>query len=86
MNNTKNYTLKIFRNGREVDKVGTHSVRKILTHLRSINWENDTSTYIRVSYGKKKDGSGKPSTFYNDGNYCNEQDLLWAFNVFNEED
>ena len=85
MKKTKNYTLKVFNNRKITGKVRTHSVRLFLTHLRSIKWEKSTSVYLRVSYRKKIDSQGKLSTFWNDGDYDNKSDLMWAFNAFNEE-
>lgn len=82
----KNYTLKVLINGKVIDKVLTHSVRRFLTHLRTINWKNrGVKAYIRVSYGKKVDNYGKLSNFYNDGWYDNKKDLTLMFKAFDEE-
>lgn len=84
--NRKNYTLKVLQENKEILRVQTHSLRRFLTHLRMIKWENrGIRTYIRISYGLKRDTSGKFSVFYNDGWYDNEENLKYAFNCFNEE-
>lgn len=78
-----NYTLKIIENGQPI-RVQTHSLRRFTKHLRTINWQNRPSVYLRVSYGKKEDCFGKISDFWNDGMYCNEKDFLLAFEAFKE--
>ncbi len=87
MKKLKNYTLKVYENDEVGMVVRTHSKRLILTRLRSINWTNKAiKTYFRVSYGKKNDTHGKLSTFYNDGDFYNKEDLDWAFEAFDYED
>ena len=78
-----NFTLKVTKNGRVVQRVQTHSLRRFTKHLRTINWQNKPlKAYLRVSYGKRLDYWGKLSNFYNDGGYDNKHDLWLAFNAF----
>lgn len=82
-----NFTYKVVRNGKEIDRLRTHSIRRFLSHLRTINWCNGRpSVYLRVSYGKHIDNFGKFVTFYNDGDYENKDDLWQAFEAFTEKD
>ena len=82
-----NLTLKVYKNGKLVDRVRTHSKRQFTTHLRTINWQNSPlRVYIRVSYGKNKCIKGCLCTFYNDGWYEDEKELLKAVKAFMEED
>lgn len=86
-NHTMNFTLKVKENGKTVQRVQTHSLRRFYRHLRTINWEKrPLSVYLKVSYGKQKDVWGKMVTFYNDGNYKTKQELLQAFEAFVEKD
>ena len=82
----RNYTLKVFENGKQVDRCQTHSLRRFMSHLRMINWKNShPRVYLRVSYGKRLDNFGKITEFHNDGDYENENDLWLAFNAFIED-
>ncbi len=81
-----NFTLKVFKNGKSIDQVRTHSIRLFLKHLRTINWEQGgIKTYIRVSYGKKTCVRGCVCTFYNDGFYETKDDLQLAFAAFYDD-
>jgi len=87
MKKSKNYTFKISMDGKTVKVVRTHSLRKFSTHLRTINWQKSPlKVYLRVSYGQKKCIDGCVCTFYNDGSYENEADLLFAFDAFRKQD
>lgn len=80
-----NSTLKVIKKGETIQKVRTHSTRRFLNHLRTINWRNGPlNVYLRVSYGKQEDCFGKLVNFYNDGWYQTEGDLWLAFNAFRE--
>lgn len=82
-----NFTLKIKENNKTIQRVQTHSLRRFYRHLRTINWQkHNLSVYLKVSYGKQKDVWGKMVTFYNDGDYETEQELLQAFRAFTEKD
>ncbi|MCX6706106.1 MAG: hypothetical protein NTV24_03335 [Candidatus Woesebacteria bacterium] len=81
-----NFTYKLFRDGREIDKVRTHSKRLVLSHLRTINWNDRPRVYLRVSYGKRIDSFGKLVTFYNDGDYEDKEGLWLAFEAFTEKE
>lgn len=80
-----NFTLKVIENNRTIPRARTHSLRRFINNLRTINWRDRPSVYLRVSYGKKEDCFGKMSNFYNDGWYGNGHDLWLAFNAFKEE-
>lgn len=81
-----NFTLKVIKNGKSIEQVRTHSLRRFLHHLRTINWENkDVKVYLRVSYRKHIDVFGKRSLFYNDGWYETKEDLWSVSNAFKEE-
>lgn len=83
----KNYTLKVIKNRVTIQIVRTHSIRRFINNLRTINWKNGgVKVYLRVNYRKKVDVFGKLSTFYNDGWYKAKEDLWSAFNAFKEED
>jgi hypothetical protein len=82
---SKNYYLKIKEKGQKTRMVRTHSLRKFTNRLRTINWQNNPSVYLRVSYGKKLNQDNKLITFFNDGQYNNEQELLEVFKAFNDE-
>lgn len=74
--NKRNYTLKVFENGKKVDRCQTHSLRRFRKHLRTINWQkSQLEMCLRVNYGKG---------FVNEGNYWTKKDLWLAFNAFIE--
>lgn len=79
-----NYTLIIKSHGQKVQRVSTHSFRQFYRHLRTIKWQNGISSYLCVSYGRANDVFGQYRTFYNDGIYTNENDLLQALQTFTE--
>lgn len=82
-----NFTLKVIKNNRAIQRVQTHSPRRFINKLRTINWQNnDLKIYLKDNYGKQKDCFGKLVTFYNDGEYDNENDLWLAFNAFKEKE
>ena len=71
-----NFTLKIIKSGQVVQRVQTHSKRRFYNSIRTINWRNGVEkVYLRINYGKG---------FYNDGDYKNRKDLLYALLVFTE--
>lgn len=71
-----NYTLKVFENKKLVDRCRTHSKRRFVSHLRTINWRNGhLKVYLRVNYGRG---------FVNEGDYETKEDLWLAFNAFTE--
>jgi len=88
--NSLNFTFRVVKNGKTIDRCQTHSKRRFLNHLRTINWQelkkSNGSVYLRVSYGKQEDCFGKIVTFYNDGWYDNESDLWLTFKAFSEEE
>lgn len=81
-----NFTLKIIKENRTIQRVQTHSIRRFLNNLRAINWQNGPlKGYLRVSYGRQKNCFGRMVNFYNDGWYDNDKDLWLSFNTFKEE-
>ena len=81
-----NFTLRVIKNRQVVQTVRTHSIRRFLNNLRTINWKDGgIKVYLRVNYGKKIDVFGRLSTFYNDGWYKTKEDLWQAFNAFTEK-
>ncbi len=84
--NKPNFTFRVIKNGKTVDKCQTHSKRRFYDRIRSINWKNGVdSVYLRVSYGKGINSQGKITNFHNDGDYKTKGDLLWALTAFTEE-
>lgn len=82
----QHYKLLVTKRGELIQKCSTHSLRRFLKNLRTINWENDHPVaYLKVSYGKHKDNFGKLTNFDNEGEYRNETDLWQAFNAFIEK-
>ena len=81
----KNYYLKIKEKSQKTRMVRTHSLRKFTNNLRTINWQNNPSVYLRVNYGKKLNQDNKLVTFFNDGWYYDKQELLEVFKAFNDE-
>lgn len=81
----KNFTLRVYdKKGKVLVRVSTHGIRRFLTHLRTLSFKKSIEkAYLRVSYGKFKNGFGV-ETFYNDGWFSTRKDLLHAFNAFNE--
>lgn len=83
--NKPNFTIKIKVNGKEVDRVETHSRRHFYNKIRTINWQNnDIFVYLRVNYGKRLSNKNKRENFWNDGEYTNEKDFFIAVKAFLE--
>lgn len=83
--NRLNFTYRIVKNGKTIQRYQTHSKRRFYNRMRTINWKDKPSrVYLRVSYGKGLTNFGKKETFYNDGWYKNKQELLFALNAFTE--
>lgn len=81
-----NFTFRVIKNGKTVDKCQTHSKRRFYNRIRSINWQDGVEkVYLRVSYGKGLDNFGKVTNFYNDGEYKNKKDLFFALSAFTED-
>ena len=84
--NKLNFTMRVAKNGKVIERYETRSKRAFYTHIGSIKWEEGVEkVYLRVSYGKHLDNFGKLTNFYNDGWYDNEKDLLLALKAFTEE-
>ena len=81
----RNFTLKVYK-AQGVQRYETSSLRRFLNQTRTINWQNGIKkVYVRVSYGKFIDQSGKLTTFHNDGEYDNSQDFQSALEAFLEK-
>ena len=81
----KNYTFRVFEDGKMVKRCSTHSRRRFLYHIGTINWQlRGLRVSLRVSYGKHKDAFNKMSDFLNEGDYFSKEDLLQAFEAFDE--
>ena len=84
-NKRRNFTLKVFET-RGVQRYETSSLKRFLNHVRRINWKNGVKkAYVRVSYGKHIDQSGKLTTFFNDGDYDNQIDFEASVAAFLEK-
>ncbi|MFZ5366497.1 MAG: hypothetical protein ACOZBZ_04405 [Patescibacteria group bacterium] len=75
--NRLNFTFRVIKNGKLVERYETHSIRRFYTKIRRINWQNrPLKVYLRVSYGG---GS------YNDGEYTNKKDFNQVLSAFLED-
>ena len=84
--NKPNFTFRIIKKGKTVDRCQTHLKRRFYNRIRSINWRNGVEkAYLRVSYGKGIDSFGKVINFYNDGEYKTKKDLFFALSAFAED-
>jgi hypothetical protein len=84
--NQLNFTFRVVKNGRVVDRCQTHSKRRFYNRIGTLKWQNKPSfVYLRVSYGKNIDAFGKMVNFYNDGEYDNKNDLLSVLDIFSQE-
>ncbi len=81
-----NFTFKIVKDGKTIDKCQTHSRRRFNNRIRTINWQDrPLKGYLRVSYGKRECNLGCVCNFYNDGEYETKEDLLFALSAFTED-
>ncbi|PIS00211.1 MAG: hypothetical protein COT84_08845, partial [Chlamydiae bacterium CG10_big_fil_rev_8_21_14_0_10_35_9] len=72
-----NFSYKLIKNGKLVNKCRTHSIRRFTKNLRTIRWRKSVlKVYLKVNYGKG---------FINEGLYENQKDLWAAFNAFVED-
>lgn len=85
MKNKLNYTFRVIKDDKTIDRCQTHSKRRFSNKLATINWQNSPlKVYLRISYGRKECNRGCICSFYNDGEYETKQELLEAFTVFTE--
>lgn len=78
--------LKVFKNGKMVERYHSKSKRRFYNHVRTINWEDGgIKVYLRVSYGKHFSNPGKLESFWNDGVYDNKKDFNLALKAFCED-
>jgi len=84
--NKPNFTYRVIKNGKTIDKCQTHSKQRFYNRIRTIKWKDGVEkVYLRVSYGKGLDNFGKVTNFYNDGEYKTKKDLLFALSAFTED-
>jgi len=80
-----NYTFKVIKKGKVVERLVTGKKRRFYNHARLIKWINKPlKVYLRVYYGTFKDNEGKMSNFYNEGYYFNKKDFWLALDVFDK--
>lgn len=83
--NKPNFTFRVIKKGKTIDRCQTHSKRRFYNRIRSINWQNrPLRVYLRVSYGKQECNFGCVCNFYNDGYYETRQELMGALDAFTE--
>jgi len=84
--NKFNFTFRVIKDSKTIDKCQTHSKRRFYNRIRTIKWQNGVEkVYLRVSYGKGIDNFGKVTNFYNDGEYKTKKDLFSALSAFTED-
>jgi len=85
MKSQLNYTFRVIKDGKTIDRCQTHSKRRFYNRIRTINWQDSPlKAYLRVSYGKRECNLGCLCSFYNDGEYETKQDLMKALEAFTE--
>lgn len=86
MKSQLNYTFRMIRDGKTIDRCQTHSKRRFYNKIRTINWQNSSlKVYLRVSYGKQECNQRCVCNFYNDGWYNSKEELMSALNAFAAE-
>ncbi|MEM4326304.1 MAG: hypothetical protein QXU40_03305, partial [Candidatus Pacearchaeota archaeon] len=81
--NKPNFTFRVIKNGKTIQKCQTHSKRRFYDRIRTIKWQDGVDkVYLRVSYGRGIDNFGRVTNFYNDGEYENKKDLFFALSAF----
>lgn len=81
-----NFTYRVIKNGKTIDRCQTHSKRRFYNRIGTINWQNNPSkVYLRVSYGKQECNLGCVCNFYNDGWYNSKGELMFALDAFAAE-
>ncbi len=82
----RRFKLLVREKEKEVQRANTHSIRRFLKIIRSINWENPhCRVYMRVSDGRFSDNRRRFVEFYNDGEYTNPEEFWQAFDAFIEK-
>ncbi len=85
MKSQLNYTFRAIKDGKTIDRCQTHSKRRFMNRIGTINWQNNPlKVYLRVSYGKQECNLGCICNFYNDGGYETKRELLEAIAAFTE--
>ncbi len=83
---TLNYTYKIKKDKKIVQRLSTHSLRVFLRELRTINFlQSSIEVYVRVFYGNSLCNRGCVCPSYNDGWYTRQKDLDFALQAFRGE-
>ncbi len=82
----RNYTLKVKKDGKMVQRLSSHSLRIFLRETRTINFlKHDIEVYIRVFYGNSLCIQGCICPTFNDGWYKTRKDLDFAVKAFLDE-
>ncbi len=82
----KKYLLKIYKTDGKIETVRTKKEKRFLKFIRTVNWQNSIKkAYIKVSYGKRMCANNCLCEFYNDGSYETKQELVEAFNYFDDK-
>lgn len=85
MKSQLNYTFRVIKDGKTIDRCQTHSKRRFYNRIRTINWQNNPlKVCLRVNYGKRECNFGCICNFYNDGEYETPKDLMTALEAFTE--
>lgn len=80
-----NFTFRVTKNGKTIQRCQTHSRRRFYNRIGRINWQNKPlKVHLRVNYGRAMCNRGCVCSFYNDGAYETKQDLLQALAAFIE--
>jgi hypothetical protein len=83
--NKLNFTFRVIKDGKTIQRCQTHSRRRFYDRIRRINWQNKPfKVYLRVNYGKQMCNQGCVCSFHNDGVYETKQNLLAALSAFIE--
>ena len=81
-----NYTFRVIKDSKTIDRSQTHSKRRFYNRIRTINWQDShLKVYLRVSYGKQECNLGCVCNFYNDGWYNSKTELMFALDAFAAE-
>lgn len=85
MSAKRNYTLRYMKDGRELSRFQTRSIRRFGHRIQALDFPDDSySAYLRVYYGVGWGTGNKVEQFYNDGIYNDKQKLLQAYKAFCE--
>jgi hypothetical protein len=85
-NNRYNYSFRVIKNGKTIQKFRTSSKQRFYNRARKIKWKNKPlKVHLRVGYGRDKTSSGRYEIFYNYGVYKTSKDFWLALKAFSEK-